>query len=1597
MNDVQQSDKGLKKQNERAQMAALNRYFYRDCWPEDIKALSPDDRKKITREFLSFFRQRTPKCSNIRVYSSETTSLEAPSKRKNKQVLSKVTVIEIVNDNMPFILDSIVSAINERGYIINLIFHPMIPVYRDSQGVLIRIGAEQKGLPQKSESVLHIEIQEISEEELNNLQTTLKKVLKQVRESTRDWKDMIARIDSLIDHYVTTPPPIDKEELDESIRFLEWLKDNNFTFLGLSEYKYKYSNDGTLGIRQSGSGLGILSDPSITPIQRAGQSIAMTPDIQEFLSQQKVIIVTKANVKSLVHRPVHLDYIAIKLFDPEGQVTGELRTVGLFTSTAYTRSVRKIPLIRPKVEQVIERSSFDLSGHSGKGLIDVLEHYPRDDMFQIDGDSLYKNATAILHLQERPRVRVIFRHDKFDRFVSVMTYVPKDRYDSQARQDIGNYLAQVFDGWIARFEPSFLPGTLVRVYFIIGRRSGALPVTKVDVLEKHIDQLTQSWSTRLASAMHDQGHDQHIARYHNAFSAAYSDNYDIQTALDDIAVIDQLNADTPMRIHLHTREDNSLTLRVYSYGKPIDLSSRLPILENMAFRVRNEHTHKIRPDGIDGIVYLHDLVIYSEAATHLKKSGTLLEETYLAVWHGHVDNDALNGLTLGAGISWCDILILRTIIRYLLQAGMSYDQSFIAATVNRFPLIASLLVHLFHARFDPKLAEEKRSKLAKTINKKIERALEKVSSFDDDRIIRRIQNVIDSILRTNFFQRSENDAPLEALVLKLDPQRIDDLPEPRPFREIFVYGPAVEGVHLRFGKVARGGLRWSDRTQDYRTEALGLVKAQQVKNAVIVPVGAKGCFLPKQLPVNGSREQITAEGIRAYKIFIGSMLDVTDNLKGGRNNAPPRTVCHDDPDPYLVVAADKGTASFSDTANAISIERAFWLGDAFASGGSVGYDHKKMGITARGAWESVKRHFREMDINIQKQAFTVIGVGDMSGDVFGNGMLLSPMIHLRAAFDHRDIFIDPNPDPKKSLSERRRLFTLKRSSWQDYNPQLISSGGGIFSRSSKSITISSTVSRMFGLGKNKVTPYELIVAILTTQTDLLWFGGIGTYIRATGESNNDVGDKANDAIRVTAQQLNCKVIGEGANLALTAQARIECSQANIRCYADAIDNSAGVNTSDLEVNIKIAMGAALQAGTLDPDQRNTQLAGMTKDVAALCLENNYRQGLAISLAHRHGTRDMADQEQLMLSLEQRGLLNRQVETLPSSAVMTERQQAATPLTPPEIGILLAYTKIVLFDDLLSTDLIDDPVMKTVLFNYFPQAMHDSFNNQITKHKLRREIIATMLANESINYGGITLISRLQQQTGVSPAQIIKSYVIVNEVYQCRTLFHQVDELDNAITGSFQLELYDSIQEFLVDRLLWFIQNVDMSSSIRDLIRRFAPHVTTLPQKIKHLMSKDRKCKMHDHIAHMTTHHVPEKLAHRIALLPVLSATAPITLVSESAQRDPLEVAHIYYQLANTLSISSLIDRIAKTNLDDLYDRRAVTESLITIRHALRSITLTISCIEQPVDKGIAIWKEQHASEVHQTCQTLDLIAREAHLSIAKIMVASSLLARLTSH
>ncbi|MGB8138646.1 MAG: NAD-glutamate dehydrogenase domain-containing protein, partial [Pseudolabrys sp.] len=1014
------------------------------------------------------------------------------------------------------------------------------------------------------------------------------------------------------------------------------------------------------------------------------------------------------------HRRVYLDYVGVKRFDSSGNLVGEHRIIGLFTSTAYTRGAHGIPYLRRKIAAVEQRAGFDPASHSGKALANVLEHYPRDELFQIDEDTLYSFALAILQLDERPRVRVLARRDRFDRFVSVLVYVPRERYDSHIRAKIGAYLASVFIGRVSAFYPFFREeGPLVRVYFIIGRSGGTTPVVERATLEQEVESIIRTWGDGLNDALALVNPPDRVrelfARYRDAFSEGFHEAYAPAVAAGDIRVVEGLSEERPLGVDFHHRleEDQcSVGLKVWSFARPLPLSERVPVLENMGFRVVDERTYHIEPKERAG-VWFHDMLLTRAGGgmIDLDAGGAQLETAFLMVMRGRAENDGYNALTLHGGLAWRDVALIRALSRFLRQVRVPYSQDYMWATLVKHSSIAAGVIELFHARFDPQ-AESGRSEKQNTIAARLEEELQKVESLDEDRILRRFINAVQSATRTNFYQTDKDGQPKPLISVKFESRKITDLPLPRPLYEIFVYSPRVEGVHMRFGKVARGGIRWSDRPQDFRTEILGLVKAQQVKNAVIVPVGAKGGFVPKLMPEGAAREVVQAEGVATYKLFISSLLDITDNIgPDGKIIRPANAVRHEGDDPYLVVAADKGTATFSDIANGISIEHDYWLGDAFASGGSAGYDHKAMGITARGAWEAVKRHFREMDVDIGKTPFNVVGVGDMSGDVFGNSMLREDTIRLLAAFDHRDIFIDPDPDPKKSFAERRRLFVLPRSSWQDYDKALISKGGGVYPRSSKEIRLGAEARKIFGVGES-VTPQELMKAVLRAPADLLFFGGIGTYIRASTESDEAAGDRANDAIRVTGAELNCKVIGEGANLGMTQRGRIEAAQRGIRLNTDAIDNSAGVNTSDVEVNIKIALSAPVRSGALTMEKRNTFLAEMTDEVARLVLRNNYQQTLALSLAQRRGLEDLGFQQRLMQTLEQRGELDRTVEFLPDDMTLSERRKRNAGLTRPELAVLLAYAKLSLYGELLDSTVPDDPYLGRELNRYFPKEMSE---------------------------------------------------------------------------------------------------------------------------------------------------------------------------------------------------------------------------------------------------------------------------------------------------
>src|SRR5215467_14308532 len=1391
-----------------------------------------------------------------------------------------VSIVEILNDDMPFLVDSVMAELTEQGFDPHLVVHPRFVVERDVMGRLIALPASSApGTNSKRESLIQVHVDRIDHEDIRNaLVIALDNVLTDVRRAVDDWKAMIERVNALISELTNGLPVSRIDDLGESIAFLTWLKGDNFTFLGVRDYVY--NGDGNAPAVIFASALGILRGREGDVFAADGGRLALAPRTLEALQEPKTLIITKTNSRSRVHRRTAMDYVVVKRYDRDGKLTGGLQIVGLFTSTAYVRSTHTIPYLRSKVANVMARSGFDAMSHSGRALTNLLETYPRDELFQIDEDTLLRFALTILQLNERPRVRVLPRRDAFERFVSVLVYVPRDRYDSAVRATIGELLATAFAGKMVSFVPFFLERPVVRVHFIIARkedgRPGELAHPARQELESAVTLLVKTWCDGLLEAL-DKAHDPLrarvlFARYGNAFSPVYREAFDPDVAVGDIAAIEALSSDVPLGVDFRpsNRENcEGASLKVWSYGRPIPLSERVPVLEHMGFIVVDESTYEIEAGNRDRPhVWLHAMQLDRRPGptVDIGAAKLRLDSCFAAVMRDEAENDGYNALVLVAGLDWREVALMRTFSRYLRQLPVPYSQDYMWATHVKHATIAERIVALFKMRFDPDLAIQphQRDERQAAIAGKIESQLTTVDSLDEDRIIRHFVNAVQSAVRTNFYQFPELAG--QAIAIKFDSRKVNGMPLPRPRFEIFICSPRLEAVHLRFGPVARGGIRWSDRPQDFRTEVLGLVKAQQVKNAVIVPVGAKGGFVPKRLPA-GNRDAIQAEAIAAYQIFMSTLLDLTDNLDLKAVLPPDRVVRHDADDPYLVVAADKGTATFSDIANEIARRHEFWLDDAFASGGSAGYDHRKMGITARGAWESVKRHFREMDVDLSRTPFSVTGVGDMSGDVFGNGMLRERTIRLVAAFDHRDIFIDPNPDPQRSFEERRRLFGLPRSSWRDFDRSIISPGGGIFSRSAKEIELSAEACAVLGLTAVKATPQEVMNAILKAPVDLLWFGGIGTYVRASGESDDSVGDRANDAVRAIAAELRCKVIGEGANLGLTQRARIEAALRGIRLNNDAIDNSAGVNTSDVEVNLKIALSVPLRDGRLTWKDRNILLAGMTDEVAALVLRNNYQQTLALSLVERRGLEDLGFQQRLMQLLERRQLLDRAVEYLPTDMEIVERRRRAQPLTRPELAVLLAYAKLALHEDLLRSDVPDDPYLARELSRYFPQSISNHFPDTLERHRLRRDIIATQLANSMINRGGPSIVVRIADQTGASVDRIAAAFAAVRDSFRLTALNTSIEALDTKVSSTVQLDLFAVVQNLLLDRIVWFLRNVDVRQGLANIVDHYRTRIAAVSGGLDRCLSPEAQRARDAATLKMMSEGVPEPVARNVANLP----------------------------------------------------------------------------------------------------------------------------------
>ncbi len=1540
------------------------------------------------------------------------------------------TVVEVVTDDMPFLVDSVTAEMSRIGRAIHLVVHPQLLVRRDAAGVLVQVegrarpddvspeAPEALGHGVHAESWMHVEVDRESDPAvLEQLAADLRRVLGDVRDAVDDYPRMRATALAVADDLGATPPVgRDATEVAEVQRFLRWLTDGAFTFLGYREHRLDSEDDGLVLRGVTGTGLGILRHD-----QKMSQSFGRLPAAaRERARDPHLLVLTKANSRATVHKPSYLDYVGIKVFDASGAVVGERRFLGLFTTGAYRTGVRAAPIIDRKVDEVLRLSGFTPDSHSAKDLVAVLETFPRDELFQSEVAHLLDTALGVMQLQERRRTRLFLRRDDYGRFMSCLVFLPRDRYTTAVRLRIEGVLLEGLGGVSVEYTTRVTESVLARLHVVVRTPTNqALPAVDVAQLEARLVSAIRTWEEDLAELLRSRLGEEVGAdvagRYGAAFPEAYKEDFTPLVAFGDLERVRELEQDppgAPLRMRLYREADSpddERRLMLYR-AEPLSLTSVLPIFGDLGVEVMDERPYQLAPPGgatPGPRVHLYDFGLRASGPRGWGPAPegaarTPFEDAFAAVWEGRAESDGLNALVLAASMTWRQVLVLRTYATYLRQAGLTFSQRYVETCLLANVRVARSLVQLFEARFEPDRLGldprcQARVETCEALVEEIRTELDDVASLDHDRILRALLGTIRATLRTGFFQRGEDGQPLPYVAVKLDPHAVPDLPAPRPAYEIWVYSPRVEGVHLRFGSVARGGLRWSDRREDFRTEVLGLVKAQMVKNAVIVPTGAKGGFVAKQLPDPGDREAFLAEGVASYRTFICALLDLTDNIVGTGDQAtvvaPQRVVRHDGDDTYLVVAADKGTATFSDIANAVATSYGFWLGDAFASGGSVGYDHKAMGITARGAWESVKRHFRELGVDTQSQEHTVAGVGDMSGDVFGNGMLLSRHTRLVAAFDHRHVFLDPAPDAATSFDERRRLFDLPRSSWADYDTTLLSEGGGVYARTLKSVPVSAQAAAALGLGDQprSMTPAQLMQAILLAPVDLLWNGGIGTYVKASTESHADVGDRANDAIRVDGAHLRCTVVGEGGNLGLTQLGRVEASLHGVRLNTDAIDNSAGVDTSDHEVNIKILLDAVVADGELDVAGRNAVLASMTDQVGALVLRDNYEQNALLGVARSQAPSMLPVHSRLIRALERAGALDRQLEFLPDAKGLARRSEEGIGLTSPEISVLVAYVKLGLTDQLLGSDLPDEPFMRTRLRAYFPDEVVRRYDDRLDAHPLRREIITTSVVNDMVNRAGVTFAFRVQDETAASAVQVARAYVVVREVFGLVDFAHRVETLDTAVPAAAQDALYLELRR-LVDRATrWLLQTrtdlVDVAAEIeryRGTVAELGPQVGTL------LVGRDSQ-RMTRHAEHLVDLGAPHDLAVTAASLLDVYALLDVCEVARSTGRRAREVAGISFALSERFQVDALLTVITDLPRADRWDALARAALRYDLYAALEALTVsvirTVDAHEDDPAARVAAWEAVNGETLRRARDLLGEVSALDHSSIAAVSVA----------
>ncbi|GAA2642055.1 NAD-glutamate dehydrogenase [Nonomuraea recticatena] len=1515
------------------------------------------------------------------------------------------SVVEVVTDDMPFLVDSVTMELDRHDIGIHLIVHPQMRVRRDMTGRMLGRGQEDVTGQMLVESWMHIEIDRQSDPEvLRSIEADLQRVLSDVRHAVEDFAKMRALAVQTAEDLTMNPPPLEPAEVEDSLDLLRWLADGHFTFLGYREYRLEDSDQGEVLRAVPGAALGILRADK----PGSASFSALPPEVRAKAREKQLLIITKANSRATVHRSAYLDYVGVKLFSPEGEVIGERRFLGLFTHVAYNESISRIPVVRRKLAEVLDQAGLSAESHDGKDLIEILETYPRGELFQTPVDELVPIALGVLRLRERKKVKLFLRRDDYGRYISCLVYLPRDRYTTKVRLKMQDILLKALGGSSLDYSAMIGESTLARLHVVVrGERGKPLPQHGVDVdeLEARLAAITRSWEDDLATAIGEMATEEEapalVRRYQAAFPEGYKADFPPKMAVVDLRRLEELvgKGDDEIGINLYEPYDaaeGERRLKIYKLDSPISLSHVLPLIQRLGVEVVDERPYEIDRDNDPATknAWIYDFGLRYTPSDEVDRNDfkRLFQEALAALWTGQVQADNFNALVLSAGLTWEQAEILRVYAKYLRQAGSTFSQRYMERVLLGNVRLSRLLVRLFEARLDPKRSDEVRADLSEALHEEILGALDEVASLDEDRILRAYLEMIQATLRTNYYQVDADGRRKPYISLKVDPQAISVLPLPRPRYEIFVYSPRVEGVHLRFGKVARGGLRWSDRMEDFRTEILGLVKAQMVKNTVIVPTGSKGGFVVKRPPSSGNREEVMAEGIACYRTFISGLLDLTDNLVDGQVVPPKDVVRHDGDDTYLVVAADKGTATFSDIANSVSKEYGFWLGDAFASGGSIGYDHKAMGITARGAWESVKYHFRTAGVDIQSTDFTVAGIGDMSGDVFGNGMLLSQHIRLIAAFDHRHIFIDPDPDAARSFAERQRLFELPRSSWADYATDLISAGGGVFSRGAKSIQITPQMRAALGISADisALPPNDLISAILRAPVDLLWNGGIGTYVKASSESNADVGDKANDSLRVNAADLRCKVIGEGGNLGFTQLARIEFALNGGLVNTDFIDNSAGVDTSDHEVNIKILLDQVVRDGELTDKQRNQVFTSMTDEVADLVLRDNHAQNVVLAAARAQAPEMLHIHARYLRRLERDGLVNRELEFLPSDKTLAERRQAGIGLTAPEFSVLLAYTKLAVDAELLGSDLPDDPYLASWLVSYFPSALRERFRTYMDAHPLRREIITTCVVNELVNSTGTTFMFRFGEETGASSQDIARAYLVTREVFDLPSFTKGVEALDNKVDTRTQLAMLLEARKLAERGTRWLLGNrrppLDLAGSVSFFVKGVNGLLTHLPK----LLTGPDLAAYEDRRDNFLARGVPLELAERAAAMVPAYSTFDLVEISAVTGRPVNEVAEVYFDLADRLQLARLRERVIALPRDNRWNsmaRSSLRDDLYAAHASLTRDVLAHSSPGSSPEERLATWTEGNSAAVSRARQTLSEIWESDNFDLATLSVA----------